>query len=65
MACRGYRFSIEWIALNDEPDEFDEKEVANLISVLLVADMFYKDPSEVAKAVVKYRKKVCSQFIFQ
>jgi hypothetical protein len=55
MAHKGYRFGIEWIALNDEPAEVDASEVASLISVCLLADLFGKTTEEVAKAVVRIR----------
>lgn len=58
MKCRrrrGYRFGVEWIALNDEPSEMDPEEVAPLISVALLADLFGKTTAEVAEDVVQWR----------
>jgi hypothetical protein len=47
--------AIQWIALNDEPSELDAEVVAESISCLLVADLFDKEPIEVARTVVKHR----------
>jgi hypothetical protein len=52
-----YTDAIEWIALNDEPTLDEVEEVAGLISVCLVADVWKKEPREVAAAVVRYRLK--------
>ena len=59
MACKGYKFAVEWISFNDEPmvTHLTEKkdEISSLISVVLVADLFEKTPEKVAKDVLKYR----------
>lgn len=55
MARASYRYGIEWIALNDEEDVLDVEEVAGFISTSLLADLFGKDPVEVATAIVRYR----------
>jgi len=52
-----YRKGIEWIASNDEPEELDVDSVSSYISTMLLADLFGKDPDEVAKAVVRFRKR--------
>lgn len=57
MATKGYRFGVEWIALNDEAGEMSTDEVAALISVGLLADLFGKTTEQVAKDVVKYRTR--------
>lgn len=58
MAKRAsYREGIDWIALNDEPGTDDPAVVADQISVLLLADLFEKEPEEVAHAVIRHRKK--------
>lgn len=51
-----WRAGVEWIAWNDEPSELDEERVAYFISSLLLADLFGKEPLEVGRAVVRYRK---------
>lgn len=56
-----YRVAIEWVALNDEPDELDVDEMSGLISVNLVAYLFGKSHESVAESVVKYRCKLNSQ----
>ncbi len=50
-----YRAAVNWIAENDEPTESDAEIVATLISVCLIADLFTRQPSEVAADVVKRR----------
>lgn len=47
--------AIQWIAENDEAGELDEEVVRNMISVLLVADLFRKTPEEIARRVVRKR----------
>ena len=48
--------AIAWIADNDETGELDIEVMETLISVLLVADLFGKTPTEIATRVVKVRK---------
>jgi len=55
-----YRKGIEWIALNDDcgsKDAFDVNVVSSYISTVLLADLFGKNPLEVAEKIVKYRQK--------
>lgn len=52
-----YREGVAWIALNDEPTDLDPDSVASYISTALLADLFGKDTSEVAKAIVSYRRQ--------
>lgn len=52
-----YRNGISWIAYNDEPTEYEPEVISGMISVLLLADLFRKEPTEVAKAVIRYRDK--------
>lgn len=53
-----YREGVAWIALNDEPEEMDQESVKGYISVLLLADLFGKEPEDVAVDVLSYRKKL-------
>lgn len=53
---RGYRATVEWIALNDEPCLDEPFEIADLISVQLAAFIFGKDPLDVAAAIVRLRQ---------
>ena len=51
-----YRKGIEWIALNDDygaTDAFDVDVVSTYISTVLLADLFGKEPLEVAENIVK------------
>lgn len=55
MRRASYRAGVAWIAANDEPLETDAGVVADLISVLLLADLFGVDPSRVAADVLRKR----------
>jgi hypothetical protein len=69
MKRASYRDAIKWIASNDDiqPSKYSElvfgetahvEEIAGLISVVLIADIFAIDSKEVAFDVVKsYRKQ--------
>lgn len=50
-----YRKAIEWIAGNDEPGVMDWIEIVDLISVVMVADLFKVSANEVAKDVIEIR----------
>jgi hypothetical protein len=52
-----YRAGVAWIAENDEPGDRDPSTVAELISTMLLADLFGADPSRVAADVIRYRTK--------
>lgn len=52
-----YREVIEYIALNDEPNQMDVREVEGFISVHTVAVAFHKENTDVAQDVVKERAK--------
>lgn len=45
---------VAWIAENDDTSGAPH-EVAGLISVLLLADLFGKSPASVAKRVIRYK----------
>ena len=50
------RHAIEWIAENDEPAEERESETQYMISVILTADLFNKEPLEIARRVINKRR---------
>lgn len=52
-----YKYGVEWIAVNDEPDEIDQGTVSEMISIMLLADLFGKPYFQVAADVIKYRAK--------
>lgn len=52
----GYRFGVRWIAENDDADTLDVEAVAGYISTLLLADLFHKQPADVAKDIVRWRQ---------
>ncbi len=54
-----YREGVAWIADNDEPTESSPYEVSGQISVLLLADLFRKEPRDVAIAVLRHRGRWC------
>lgn len=52
-----YKKGLEWIAENDEPGQVNPQIVSESISVLLLADLFCREPFDVAISVVKRRKE--------
>jgi len=50
-----YSDAIRWIAVNDEPTVGDPFDMADLISVLLVADISGRTPLRVARDVIANR----------
>lgn len=57
MIRASYRAGVRWIAVNDEPAEYDAEVVAALISVLLLADLFGVEPERVARDVLRERQR--------
>lgn len=57
MKNKGYKFAVRWIAINDEPLITNPETVAEFISTLLIADLYDKNPLDVAKDVLKARAK--------
>lgn len=55
MKRASYTDAVRWIARNDEPEEIEIDYVENMISALLIADLFEKNPTEVAKDIVAER----------
>lgn len=59
MTRRGYRYAVEWIALNDDAGGgASSSEIAGYVSTGLVADLFGKDQRDVALDVYRFRQKV-------
>jgi hypothetical protein len=52
-----YRDAVSWIALNDEPGDRDPETVAEIISVVLTAELFGAAPERVATDIIRYRTK--------
>lgn len=50
------RRAVQWIADEDEQMLIDPNEIQDLITVQLVADLFGKEPIEIATKVSKIRK---------
>jgi hypothetical protein len=48
--------AVDWIAMNDEPTWTEAEDVATLISVMLVAEVFERPVEQVAKRIVLLRK---------
>lgn len=57
MMRASYRRGVEWVALNDESACMVLEEIAEVPSLLLLADLFGKSPEAVAKDVLKVREK--------
>lgn len=57
VKCKGYRFAVEWAALNDESAEQDVEVVGQTISVALIADLFSVSTDKVARDVLRLREK--------
>ena len=58
---KGYKFGVAWIALNDESGTSDSLEIGAVEgypTTMLLADLFGKETSVVAKDIVKFREKV-------
>lgn len=49
--------AIAWIARNDEDECMNVEEVQHLTTVCLVADLFAKDPHDIAERVIKFRRE--------
>lgn len=49
--------AIDWIAYNDETAEMEPEIIAQSISVLLVADVWKREPMEIARKVLWRRRQ--------
>ena len=56
-----YAQALAWIANNDESACLDAAEMAQLISVVLVADLWGQTPEQVAETVVRARRAAQSR----
>ena len=59
MKRASYRHAIAWVAENDsgaEDTALDPSVVSELITAVLVADLFDVEPARVGRDIVKYRK---------
>jgi hypothetical protein len=53
----GYREAVVWIALNDNPgDDHPASVLVEYLTVVLVADLFGREPFQVAADVLKARR---------
>lgn len=55
------RTALEWIADNDDPGELDPDTIAGTVSLLLVADLWEKPADELARKVVRLRRKAARE----
>jgi len=55
LAARLLHEGVEWIAMNDEPDDLDPESIAGYISTLLLSDLLGVDPTSIAKLVIAFR----------
>jgi len=47
---------VEWIALNDSPDDLDPESVSRNVIVCMVADLTGRTQEEIGKAIVVQRE---------
>lgn len=47
--------AVKWIAFNDEPGEKDEQQIADSVTVMLIADIFGRPAQEVGRRVLRER----------
>jgi hypothetical protein len=58
MKRASYRAAIEWVALNDSgAEDLTEEQCGELITSVLVADLFAVDDSKVGRDVYRERAK--------
>lgn len=58
----GYRFGVDWIALNDNPGEDDsEEDISIYVTTMLLADLFGKDPETVGRDIYARRVKLLAK----
>lgn len=50
------RETIEWIALNDEPEDLEVDNVAGYISTLLASDIYDRPAVDMAYRIVTFRR---------
>jgi hypothetical protein len=51
-----YFNAVAWVALNDDTECMDAEQIQEQISAVLVADLFEKEPAEVAQDIIRLRK---------
>ena len=52
-----YKAGVEGSAWNDEPTDLDEENIQGQMTIVFLADLFNKEPHNVARDVVAFRKK--------
>lgn len=59
MTYPAYREAVHWIAHNDSPaDGPDLVGIAGYLTTLLVADVWHRDPAQVARDVARVRRRI-------
>jgi hypothetical protein len=54
-----YRKAVEWIARNDNDGvRDDDQAIANYLTVSMVADLYGKEPIDVARDVMMFRREI-------
>jgi hypothetical protein len=56
-----YRHGIDWIAFNDDATILDVPQLAGMLTVALLADLFGKDAEQVAADIIRRRFKEAEQ----
>lgn len=49
--------ALVWVAVNDEPTSLDPIEISEQLTVVLIADLWERDPMALANQIVNYRIK--------
>lgn len=52
---KGYWYAVTWIAYNDDGITLDTEQIEGYITTMLVADLYGREPWEVALDVIKIR----------
>lgn len=58
--CASYPRAVEWLAANDETAETNAEVIATLVTTLLVANLWSKESIEVARDVLKARRRLAA-----
>jgi len=54
---KGYRLTVEFIALNDEPMDLDLESIRNYISTITASVAFGKRQEKIAADVLRWRRR--------
>ena len=52
-----YEKALTFVALNDEPEDDNLESITGYVSTILISETFGKECEEIAKEIIKIRKK--------